>query len=540
MVDEIAALLANNTSLPILFVGSGLSIRYLELPSWAGLLRQFCVNPAHTYDYYYDKAYREIGNDQSRLFPRIADFIEDDFNEIWFSSPDYAASRELHKDEASRGISPFKLCVGDFFKDKVDFKAQYIDEIELFKRIGNKNIGSIITTNYDLLLETCFSDGSFVSYIGQKELLFSTVYEIAEMYKIHGCCTKPETIVINSKDYQNFADKSVYLSAKILTLFLERTIIFLGYSITDKNIRTILQDISDCLETDQLEQLSNRLVFVQWNNDHSQTDGISDHTFSFDNGKAIVMKKLLLNDFSHLYNAILKNVVRYDIKTLRRIKNQLYELVEANKPTDQLLVATNIEDPDKKVEFVVGVGVFAKFGRVGYRGIARNELYSFVLGKNDLQYDSEMLLKETIPFLHNGRSILPVSGLISQCNDASFLDAKAILSLKNSWQDFLVTTEKTRLRERGFEEVPSIFVFYREHGLSKTLSVISLLNPLTIDIDDFEKFLTTAFDENPSLLRNSNYHKCGSQFKKRISMWDWLKHHEAATQRIAQITARAT
>lgn len=540
MVDEIAALLANNTSLPILFVGSGLSIRYLELPSWAGLLRQFCVNPAHTYDYYYDKAHREIGNDQSRLFPRIADFIEDDFNEIWFSSPDYAASRELHKDEASRGISPFKLCVGDFFKDKVDFKAQYIDEIELFKKIGNKNIGSIITTNYDLLLETCFCDGSFVSYIGQNELLFSTVYEIAEMYKIHGCCSKPETIVINSKDYQTFSDKSVYLSAKILTLFLERTIIFLGYSITDKNIRTILQNISDCLEPDQLAQLSNRLVFVQWNDDPTQADDISDHSFTFDNGKTILMKKLFLNDFSHLYNAILRNVVRYDIKTLRRIKNQLYELIEVNKPTDQLLVATNIEDPDKKVEFVVGVGVFAKFGRVGYRGIVNNELYSIILGKNDLQYDCEMLLKETIPFLYNGRSILPVSGLISQCNDATHLDAKVISSLRNSWQDFLVTAEKNRLRDRGFEAVPSIFKFYREHGLSRTISIIPLMNPLTINVDDFERFLTTAFDENPSLLRIGNYHKCRSTFKKRISMWDWLKHHEDAAQKIVQNNATVT
>ena len=209
--------------------------------------------------------------------------------------------------------------------------------------LGN-SIGAITqTTNYDLFLENNFGKDHFQPYIGQNELLFSTIYEVAEIYKIHGCCSKPDSIVINSHDYDLFVRKSAYLSSKILTLFLERPIIFLGYSVSDPNIRRILRSISECLENSQLEQLKKRLIFIEWTED-SEEEGISERQFDFDNGKTIIMENIKLFDYSILYSAILDNTVKYDVKALRRIKSQLYELVKTNKPTEKLYVATNIED----------------------------------------------------------------------------------------------------------------------------------------------------------------------------------------------------
>lgn len=127
-----------------------------------------------------------------------------------------------------------KFCIADFIRDSsANIQEMYAEEISKFKAIGSKNISCIITTNYDTFLENSFGQGAFQTYIGQSELLFSTIYEIAEIYKIHGCCTKPESIVINSYDYNIFNQKSAYLSSKILTLFLERPIMFVGYSISD-------------------------------------------------------------------------------------------------------------------------------------------------------------------------------------------------------------------------------------------------------------------------------------------------------------------
>ena len=270
MKKEIAKLLAGSSALPVLFIGSGLTRRYLDLPNWEGLLRKFCVKP---FEYYYGKAERACRDQLDMLYPTLADYIEEDFNEVWYTDSNYKQSRELHTEDLKQKISPFKFCIADFIRDSsANIQEMYAEEISKFKAIGSKNISCIITTNYDTFLENSFGHGAFQTYIGQSELLFSTIYEIAEIYKIHGCCTKPESIVINSYDYNIFNQKSAYLSSKILTLFLERPIMFVGYSISDPSIRRILQSVSDCLENDQLEQLKERLIFIEWNSNSSVSD----------------------------------------------------------------------------------------------------------------------------------------------------------------------------------------------------------------------------------------------------------------------------
>ena len=85
---------------------------------------------------------------------------------------------------------------------------------------------------------------------------------IAEIYKIHGSVQNPESIVINKADYQKFYDKGKYLAAKLMTIFMEYPIIFIGYSISDSDIQAILSDVLDKIET-----LQKRFIFVEYNLD---------------------------------------------------------------------------------------------------------------------------------------------------------------------------------------------------------------------------------------------------------------------------------
>ena len=80
-------------------------------------------------------------------------------------------------------------------------------------------MSGIITTNYDNLLHFLFP--KFDKYIGQEELIFRNITGIGEIYKIHGSVTCPSSLVLTSKDYENFETKSAYLIAKLLTIFLE-------------------------------------------------------------------------------------------------------------------------------------------------------------------------------------------------------------------------------------------------------------------------------------------------------------------------------
>lgn len=94
METKIVELLSDNTALPVLFIGSGLSRRYLDLPDWEGLLKQYCVKP---FEYYNDKAVRACRDNPEMRLPTAADYIEEDFNEHWYIDDAYAESRETHR-----------------------------------------------------------------------------------------------------------------------------------------------------------------------------------------------------------------------------------------------------------------------------------------------------------------------------------------------------------------------------------------------------------------------------------------------------------
>ena len=542
MKDKIAKLLAQTNALPVLFIGSGLTRRYLNLPDWKGLLRQYCVS-GRPFEYYNDKAGRECNGAPDMRLPMAADFIEADFNEKWYIDDSYAESRQQHKAEMEAEISPLKICMAEYFsKATGTIQHQYDSEIEQLKKICNKNVSCIITTNYDCFLEECLGRDNFKVFIGQDDLLFSTTYEIGELYKIHGCCTKPESIVINSADYGKMQQKSTYLSSKILTMFLERPIIFLGYGINDADIKQILESISVCLENDQLDKLKERLIFVEWNNNPDKTDEISERKLDSNNGKTLSMKNVLLTDYSELYAAVLQNKAKYDVKVLRRVKSQLYELVKENKPTDKLYLATNIDDDSAKVEFVVGVGVYGQFGNVGYSSIKSQEIFLYALGKSEAIYNVDLLLKETIPALHNGgKANFPVCQFLSKCTSVDCFNDRVALLKKEKFSEFNTATDKEYIENHGYYSIASILAYYEENGLEQTVAKIPKMSPSAIDVDELYRFLLKVLEDHPGLLDSAlgTYKTMArSGYRKCISIWDWLKYNDDATKRLEELRSK--
>ncbi len=539
MKDNIIEILSKTPTLPVLFVGSGVSRRYLDTPDWEGLLKHFSTKLSKPYAYYHNKAERDTRDNPDLLLPTVADYIENDFIDIWYSADEYSESRLNHQSDIDNNVSPFKIAIADYFSTiSENFNDKYNLEIEQLKAVGSKHISCIITTNYDMFFEEILADNDFKTYIGQNELLFSPLLELAEIYKIHGCCSKPESIIINKYDYDNFISRSSYLSAKILTIFLENPIIFMGYSISDTNIKMILESISNCLDDNQLNELKNRMIFIEWNNSASDSDTMTEKTINFKNGKSITMKSFYLSSYTAVFEAILSNQVKYEVKALRRIKSQLYELVKTNKPTEKLYVATGIDDDSEDVDFVVGVGVYGKFGQVGYRGLQLNDLYRYVLGMSELQYDENMILQQSIPELFNGRSVLPVCKLISSCQDISYISERAKLSLSSSIKDMLSDSQKQYIKNHGYFDMEStILDYYNNNNLSQTLSKIPILNPQQIDLEDLFTFICKAITDDDTLL-NSNRainNPSDSALRKCISIWDWLKYHSSANKNLKKI-----
>ena len=81
--------------------------------------------------------------------------------------------------------------------------ADVDSEYRLLKKI---NIEGIITTNWDLLLEKTFPE--FNVFIGQDKLIFNNSIDVGEIYKIHGCISKPNSLVVTWNDYEEFHQKN--------------------------------------------------------------------------------------------------------------------------------------------------------------------------------------------------------------------------------------------------------------------------------------------------------------------------------------------
>ncbi|WP_289241569.1 SIR2 family protein [Delftia sp.] len=54
-----------------------------------------------------------------------------------------------------------------------------------------------------------------------------------------------------------------YLAAKLITIFVEHPVVFIGYSLADTNIQELLRGITRVLGQDNLPKLQNNLIFVQ-------------------------------------------------------------------------------------------------------------------------------------------------------------------------------------------------------------------------------------------------------------------------------------
>lgn len=520
--DELKEMFRKYQSLPILFAGAGISQRYLGLPNWEGLLR-YLAKRAKDVEFSFETYKNRANNSNVEVgeFPKIAEFIEKDLGAVWFEDDRYKEIREKYKDEIVKGTSPIKIEIGNYIENNSSkLNPEMKKEVELLKKVGKRSIAGVITTNYDNFLENTFEN--YTTFIGQEELIFSQIQGVGEIYKIHGCCTKPNSIIINEKDYIGFREKNQYLASKILTLFLEHPIIFIGYSISDQNIRDILKAIVGCLSKEKLNTLKERFIFIEW--DNTEKDGvIATHTISFEDGKSINMTKITLSNYDELFEAILENKAKYNTPMLRNLKKDIYDLVLTNEPTEKMKVV-GLEDDDKleNVEVVIGVGVISELGKKGYETFTAEEIYKDIVYDNR-NFDAKMVVKSTLPNLLKQHSkSIPIYKYICKTRDK--LPQIVMESVKENYDEFLNTTLRNMRNRCDFSDY-SIPKLIHEYGDMKSLQYIVLLDYKKIDIDELNKFLKHILDEYSNLLSDGKQND-RTNLKRLIRIYDWLKYYK--------------
>lgn len=224
---------------PFLFIGSGFSRRYLNMPAWEALLIEMNnrLELPKQYEYYRANANNDL--------PKVASLMGEDFSELWWSDEKYEQSRKEFAKDAQSKFSPLKYEICKRLNENIAIVSGelIVQELRLLKKV---NIDGIITTNWDNLIEKQIFP-EFKTYVGQDELIFSDLSNIGEIYKIHGSSDQPNSLILTEEDYQDYQNRNPYLAAKLLTIFIENPIIFIGYSLSDKNIQDILKAIIKCL-----------------------------------------------------------------------------------------------------------------------------------------------------------------------------------------------------------------------------------------------------------------------------------------------------
>lgn len=516
--------LEKSESLPYLFIGSGFSKRYLNLPNWENLLEEVA-------DLVYDNKFKlaqkknlakkefNPNTHYNQYMTYLCDLISNDLDLIWYDDDKFKESRDKYSDLViTSGVLPIKIEIAKIIKKNNKVLEKMKPELEIFKQLTTHSIGGIITTNYDSLIEDIFD---FEVYRTQQQLLFQKNHEIGEIYKIHGCVTEPETIMITSEDYQMIEEKNKYLAAKLLTIFIEHPIVFIGYSINDEDIKNILFDITKCLNEYQKEILEERLIFINWN---PNIINIQEETriIEFSDRTHITIKSFSINKFDSLYLQLAKIKSKYPVKLLRTLKKDMYELALSETPTDKIMISlppNDLTDEEySNLEYVFGFGVM-ELAKKGYSSPRSQEIYYDIILDN-CQYNADSLLLNSFPSIEKHYGTLPRFKYIKSASKATQEYMNSRQDIPDSINYFLNRQLINRkIKEKSIQEILNNY----NDNKSIFYNILSL-EPSQIDCEELGKTLKDILSTDSTLLNEYQNPQSKTNLRKLIKIYDWLKY----------------
>lgn len=152
---------------------------------------------------------------------------------------------------------------------------------------------SFITTNYDTLLEDAAVQYCQSFKVVSRDEDVPTIFGDRFILKLHGDF-KHNNFVLKEEDYLNYSDNFKLIETLVKSIFSTNTVVFIGYSLNDYNIKlilnwtkTLLKDSfrepiflyvgsSALTDTELIYQQSKGLTVVEWNKLITSTDDYLD------------------------------------------------------------------------------------------------------------------------------------------------------------------------------------------------------------------------------------------------------------------------
>ncbi|ACE94229.1 hypothetical conserved protein (plasmid) [Rhizobium etli CIAT 652] len=189
----------------ILFVGAGISMN-VGLPSWTCLIEHMLAD--------LDLAQSSLGS-RDATYQQIAEYYR------------------LKHGSLSRLV--------EWMKREWQISPQQLKNSELHRLIVALDFPLIYTTNYDANLELSYQafGRPYARITSAKDLATATV-GVAHIVKYHGDFSDPDTLVLTESDYFDRLSFDAPLDIKFTSDAFASTMLFVGYSMSDLNIRFLL------------------------------------------------------------------------------------------------------------------------------------------------------------------------------------------------------------------------------------------------------------------------------------------------------------
>ncbi len=198
----------------VLFCGAGVGVR-VGLPTW----KQYVMQLAQVCEKYNDKTAAQL----------IRERIDDD---------DYPGAATIYK-------TCRRIPTGELHKELgAPFRAQpKADEIERIVPLIKLKPTAIVTTNYDRSLHHAYSHLHRTSPLPIEidDASLSTAAVLTEFFvaRIHGRAEEPQTMILDTRDYENLEKNDKYEDF-LIPLLTQRPCIFVGFSFADPAINNVL------------------------------------------------------------------------------------------------------------------------------------------------------------------------------------------------------------------------------------------------------------------------------------------------------------
>jgi len=101
----------------------------------------------------------------------------------------------------------------------------------------------VITTNYDTLIEDAFKQEKKRCRKVVRESDLTRTRDVTVVVKLHGDITDVDNIVIAEEDYYRWLLSDSEIKNRVRQWFIEQSIVFIGFSLRDPNIRQLYYDL---------------------------------------------------------------------------------------------------------------------------------------------------------------------------------------------------------------------------------------------------------------------------------------------------------